>query len=65
MKNRYRNFEKFLATRAQRQELQHMFVVCTVPIHYPDASILNKLMDMTHHNLIDDVRDHYSAVIHR
>eukprot|EP00026_Physarum_polycephalum_P004024 Phypoly_transcript_04041.p1 GENE.Phypoly_transcript_04041~~Phypoly_transcript_04041.p1 ORF type:complete len:618 (+),score=75.57 Phypoly_transcript_04041:305-2158(+) len=63
--NSYRNFEKFLATRAQRQEKQHMFVVLTVPIHFPDSGAFNKILDMTHHNLIDDVRDHYSAAIHK
>lgn len=61
----YHNFEKFLAYKALIPEQQHVFVVLTVPIHYPDANIFNKLLDVTHHGLIDDVRDHYSATIHR
>jgi hypothetical protein len=63
--NSYQNVERWLRSKYRNTQPQHLFAVLSVPIHYPDASVFNKLLDITNHNLIDDVRDHYSAVIHK
>eukprot|EP01111_Echinosteliopsis_oligospora_P016320 TRINITY_DN6730_c0_g1_i2.p1 TRINITY_DN6730_c0_g1~~TRINITY_DN6730_c0_g1_i2.p1 ORF type:complete len:467 (-),score=116.93 TRINITY_DN6730_c0_g1_i2:14-1414(-) len=63
--NSFQHYEAWVARKIPIPMSQQIFVVCTVPIHYPDCAPMNYVMDKAHHNLIDDVRDHYSAVIHR
>jgi len=61
----WRDIENWLALLATEFPIRHLFVEPTTPIIYPHSSYVDKVFDLLNHELIDDCRDHWPAVIHK
>lgn len=45
-------------------DISQLFVISSVPVVYPHHNYFDKFLDITNHDLLDDVRDHWPAIIH-
>jgi len=45
--------------------VSRLFLVSSVPVVYPHRNSFDKVLDLMHHNLVDDCRDHWPAMIHK
>lgn len=61
----WEHVEDFLNFLGKHAMIKQLFVVLTTPLIYAHSNRIDKLMDVTNYNLLDDARDHWPAIIHR